>query len=85
MKCIQGTIQTEDGAVLRRNRRHIMGPAAADQRADATADQPGHSVAAEQPVQSDSSSPEAPVPVQELPFKRVSRAVKPPVRLIEQL
>ena len=75
------TIKTEEGAVLRRNRRDIMGPATADQRADAAAEQPGHSVAGEEHGHSDSSSPEAPVPVQDLPFRRSSRAVKPPQRL----
>jgi hypothetical protein len=66
------TLKTEEGAVLRRNRQDIMGPATADQRGDAAAEQPGHSK---------SSSPEAPVPVQDLPFRRSSRAVKPPQRL----
>ena len=64
------TIQTEEGAVLRQNRRDIMGPATADQSADAAAEQPGHSVAGEEPGHSDSSSPEAPVPVQDPPFRR---------------
>lgn len=69
-------IQTEDGAVLRRNRRDILGPAKADQRSDEAAEQP-------QPPENPSS--EAPVPVHEQPLKRSSRNVKPPERLIEQI
>ena len=67
--------------MLRRNRRDIMGPATADQRADAAAEQTGQSVAGKEPVHSECASPEAQVPVQDLPFGRSSRAVKPPQRL----
>ena len=69
-------IQTEDGAVLRRNRRDIMSPAKADHKTDDAADQLQHS---EKPPS------EAPVPVQEPPVTRPSRNVKPPERLIEQI
>uniref|UniRef100_A0A3B4B1U9 Uncharacterized protein n=1 Tax=Periophthalmus magnuspinnatus TaxID=409849 RepID=A0A3B4B1U9_9GOBI len=56
-------IQTEDGAVLRRNRHYILGPAKADQQSDE---------AAEQHQDPENPSSEAAVPVQEQPLRRSS-------------
>lgn len=70
-------IQTEDGAVLRRNRRDLhTGPATADQSVE-SAKQPQHTL--------EDPPPEAPARVQEQTPKRSSRQVKPPERLIEQM
>uniref|UniRef100_A0A8P4K6X5 Integrase catalytic domain-containing protein n=1 Tax=Dicentrarchus labrax TaxID=13489 RepID=A0A8P4K6X5_DICLA len=72
------TIQTEDGAVLRQNRRHLLkGPAtAAQQRTDAE-EQPQH------PIEDQSSRTLA--QCQEQPHRKSLRNVKPPERLIEQI
>ncbi|KAL7858896.1 hypothetical protein SRHO_G00140430 [Serrasalmus rhombeus] len=77
-------IQTEDGTVLRRNRRDILGPAKADQQSDEAAEQHQHpeNPSFEATVLDPSPDPD-PSPGRSL--KRSSRTIRPPERLIEQI
>lgn len=69
-------IRTEDGAVLRRYHRDLMGPAAAIEKADAT-EQPQHTL--------ENVSPEVSAQGLEPTLRRSSRHARPPERLIEQI
>lgn len=68
-------ICTEEGVVLRRNPRDLLGPTAAVERASAI-EQPQHTL---------EKTPEIPVQCHEPIPRRSSRKAKPPERLTEQI